>query len=75
MVLTQTKQEAVKAHINRAIVALLDAQLELVAENKVPLYDWNIASELGENFPTYHLLNVAENTVIDAFRAFTKVGE
>ena len=73
MVLTQTKQEAVKAHINRAIVALLDAQLELVAENKVPLYDWNIAAELGENFPTYHLLNVAENTVIDAFRAFTKV--
>jgi hypothetical protein len=75
MVLTQTKQEAVKAHINRAIVALLDAQLELIAENKVPLYAWNIKAALGDNFPTYYLLNTAENTVLDAFRALTKVGE
>jgi hypothetical protein len=75
MALTQTKQEAVKAHINRAIVALVDAQLELLAENKVPLYAWNIKAELGESFPAYYLLNTAENTVLDAFRALTKVGE
>lgn len=59
MVLTQTKQEAVKAHINRAIA----------------LYAWNIKAELGESFPAYYLLNTAENTVLDAFRALTKVGE
>jgi len=68
--MTDERKAEVNAYLNRAIVALLDAQIEMLKDYP-PVFPWNVEQVLGpELAAAYKLAEQAESNTIDAYRKY-----
>jgi hypothetical protein len=69
MVLTKERQTAVEAHINRAISALVDAQIEMLIDSP-GLFERELSKRLSPALhQAYSFAATAERNAADSFRA------
>lgn len=67
MDLTQNRKDRVTHHLKTAVMALLDAQIEMLMDAPGPIYDWELPARLSpELLALYKATEVAESAVVEA---------